>query len=358
MRKSVGRYGMKNLKTHAASPIRAISIILVGSLTLVAAAPSSPQSPNRSADRARDVGGKSSAVAATVAPVDESLNVLKRTCRPQAYDSNSELCAQWYAALAARDGARWSFHALWISGVAALISIAGLVGLLRSLSQTDRTLRLAHKERAAATRRALASDKHGNEALKIAHDANQLAAQHSQDANRPWVSLHDLQIGNVIDFVGGRAHTIREVRISFTYKTLGNLPATHCVMTGTWLADNGSDEEVAEVLDHKLAELMADSDIENKGRVILFPAMSGNGCVNEYIPGRAYRDWANRNCRIIILLFARYRFPGLEAALPAKETCFVYELIPEASPAELLSHSVCAPDAFSCRLVANKCFAT
>lgn len=53
---------------------------------------------------------------------------------------SADLCAQWRAAIAAEQSARWAFWGFAVSGIATLLSGLGLVALLRSLRQTEDSL--------------------------------------------------------------------------------------------------------------------------------------------------------------------------------------------------------------------------
>lgn len=62
----------------------------------------------------------------------------------------ADLCAQWRAALAAERSADQAERALYIAIVSAILSAMGLIGILLSLRQTDRSLREAKNANAIA----------------------------------------------------------------------------------------------------------------------------------------------------------------------------------------------------------------
>lgn len=75
---------------------------------------------------------------------------------------SADLCAQWRAAIAAENSARWTFWAFAISFAGTALSGVALIGLLLSLQQTERS-------------------------LKEAKDGNDLARQTAKRQLRPYI---------------------------------------------------------------------------------------------------------------------------------------------------------------------------
>ncbi|WP_156957020.1 hypothetical protein [Sphingomonas astaxanthinifaciens] len=69
----------------------------------------------------------------------------EKPCADGEYNNRSDLCAQWYAARAARDAADWAYWAVFWGVASLVLSVLGLVALLRSLLQTERALREARR---------------------------------------------------------------------------------------------------------------------------------------------------------------------------------------------------------------------
>lgn len=81
---------------------------------------------------------------------------------------NSELCAQWTAALAAKKDNDLLYDVNLIAAASAVLSFVSVLLVLIALRQTNASLRLAQKDRANATRRALSQSEETAEALQHA----------------------------------------------------------------------------------------------------------------------------------------------------------------------------------------------
>ena len=181
----------------------------------------------------------------------------KRTewpCLPGSDDRASDLCAQWRAADAAEESAYWAEYALYVGGASLLLSGAGLVALLRTLRQTDKSLRLAQRERATATRRAVAGAEETAAAIAQAErtatailKANEIA----RDAQRAWVSLEiePLSLKQDKGWV--------EFRIELIAKNTGLTAAENFSLRGICFIDSGVDHE--QEVERKLREKLADN---------------------------------------------------------------------------------------------------
>lgn len=125
----------------------------------------------------------------------------KSPCKGGPEDHESDLCAQWTAANAAAQSAEWAKWATYIGIGSLVLSGIGLLALLKTLSQTDKTLRIAQKERASASRRSLAAADDSEKAIKIARE-NVEAAQAAVNETRrigeaqvrAYMSFFDVQI--------------------------------------------------------------------------------------------------------------------------------------------------------------------
>lgn len=64
-------------------------------------------------------------------------------CRPGDMDHQSDRCAQWYAALAAGEAAKWSFWSFVVAAVSAALSFVGLGALIVTIRQGRDGLKIA-----------------------------------------------------------------------------------------------------------------------------------------------------------------------------------------------------------------------
>jgi hypothetical protein len=64
-------------------------------------------------------------------------------CRDREYNNRSDLCAQWYAARAARDAADWAYWALFWTAISLAVSGLGLIALLITIRQGREANRIA-----------------------------------------------------------------------------------------------------------------------------------------------------------------------------------------------------------------------
>lgn len=66
-------------------------------------------------------------------------NSYRAPCRDGEYNNQSELCAQWYAARAARDAADWAYWAIFWTVIALGLNAVGLAFLLVTIRQGHKT---------------------------------------------------------------------------------------------------------------------------------------------------------------------------------------------------------------------------
>lgn len=132
--------------------------------TLVGAAPSpSERAQAEQTQATQDLAKATEALARNVAEQAEPREtpLLERPCEADQDQRNSDLCAQWTAADAAREAARWAF---WST----LVGIAGVIGLVLNLGQ-------------------------GRAALRRARDANEIARQFADRQLRPWMLFKGIE---------------------------------------------------------------------------------------------------------------------------------------------------------------------
>lgn len=99
-------------------------------------------------------------------------------CDQPSNDTDPNLCAAVRAAVAAEEQANRAWWANLIGAIIAPLSFISIWIAAYALRQTNKSLRLAHKDRVAATRRAIANAKDTGEALRHAEaSANAAAAQ-------------------------------------------------------------------------------------------------------------------------------------------------------------------------------------
>ncbi|WP_148649423.1 hypothetical protein [Novosphingobium barchaimii] len=60
---------------------------------------------------------------------------LSESCAPGEELRTSDLCAQWFAARAAGEAARWSYWTFWLGLVSALVSAGGLIAIIATIKQ-------------------------------------------------------------------------------------------------------------------------------------------------------------------------------------------------------------------------------
>ena len=111
----------------------------------------------------------------------------RQPCRHPKGREESDLCAQWRAAVAAEQSARWTFWAFFVSALGAGISAAGLCALIYTLKQTERS-------------------------LGEARDSNEIAKK----GKRAWLSVENLELTNI--FTHPISPNLDAYRLWFTVK--------------------------------------------------------------------------------------------------------------------------------------------
>lgn len=148
----------------------------------------------------------------------------------QAKDHDTaDLCAQWRAAFAAEKSSRVAEWGNWIGGIAAIISAASVILVVLALRQTEKTLKMAQRDRATNTRRAIAS---GVEAAQAIETAKRQLAATQESANRqlrPYVGLERARIREI---------KVGEIPIAnLRLRNAGQTPATNVAVTANLAID-------------------------------------------------------------------------------------------------------------------------
>ncbi|WP_157099117.1 hypothetical protein [Novosphingobium rosa] len=119
-----------------------IVLAMVGWLTLTAEHPKTTKEYPQTDPR---VGEALSKISAALERQEKSAasSPDKNTCKGIPQDHQSDLCAQWTAANAARDAANWSEYSNYIAGLSLFVSLGGFIALILTLKQTDRAIELS-----------------------------------------------------------------------------------------------------------------------------------------------------------------------------------------------------------------------
>jgi hypothetical protein len=172
----LGQSGFQDARSR--SELKVFRLVLLVAFGLLSLAANQPERTRHSPEAHRT--GATLPVSAAPSPLTPrgviSNSPNHRPCKGNPEDYQSELCAQWTATQAAVKSAEWAELATYVAVASLVLSLIGLLALVRTLRQSDKTLRLAQKERASSTRRALASDKEAKFALGIA-ERNAITAE-------------------------------------------------------------------------------------------------------------------------------------------------------------------------------------
>ena len=195
---------------------------------------------------------------------------------------SADLCAQWRAALAAEDSARWAEAGFWVGLLGTVLSGVGLTALLFSLRQTERS-------------------------LSEARAANAIARQTALIQTRPWVSFGKVEIeitaveqasevGKAAIYYG--AH----FKVSFQLRNTGPTPAADFEYR-IEISDYASEMPTKPVF-HKLL-----SDTEDRKLGGFLPAHTDQPIHKKiFVPLSIEQD--QRLYVLGIALIARYRIQG------------------------------------------------
>ena len=176
---------------------RSIVFALVGWLSLAnAQGPSTnTEQPKAEANQLQPVKPIAPPTTEAVEPVESP--ELYRPCDQGQDARNSDLCAQWKAADAARDAANWTY---W--GV--LLGIVGTVGLFWTLYYTRKAVLAAESATKDADSALAIASRNADAAAKmakIAAETNEIARQSQLAELRPYIYVKESRIENGMVFV-------------------------------------------------------------------------------------------------------------------------------------------------------------
>lgn len=173
--------------------------------------------------------------------IDKSAPEYKTPCRNPEGKDESDLCAQWHAAEAAKEAADWAWHQLWLSAF-------GVAGLAITLWFNFRALRLAERE-SEETKGALAIARENADAAHLgaasaaraaasSSENNRIARETMQRQLRPYVYISDQTVSFRHMHSVGMTEDVADV--DFTICNFKESPAknvkfaAHAVVGGYW----------------------------------------------------------------------------------------------------------------------------
>ncbi len=162
---------------------RGIIFAIVGWLALIGA--SQPQQENKRGNPRQDVERAAAPTSDYAAYAD--MNATE--CYQADNHDAADLCAQWRAALAAEKAAEAARLGNYIGAVAALLSLGSIALVVMALKQTEKSLRLAHRDRATATRRAVAAAGEAAAALAIAREQVAISDDTAKRQLRAYITV-------------------------------------------------------------------------------------------------------------------------------------------------------------------------
>lgn len=147
--------------------LQIIAGIVVAGLLVGAAPPPNERAQAEQAQAARDLTNAVEALSRNVAEQSKAgqPSELERPCEPGQDSRGSDLCAQWKAADAAREAARWTFWSM-------LVGVAGVLGLVLNLRQ-------------------------GRAALAKAREANEIARESAERQLRAYVYVSRVEVRDI-----------------------------------------------------------------------------------------------------------------------------------------------------------------
>lgn len=137
-------------------------IIAVAGLVLLGAAPPEKRAENAQPTKAIEPPAPPQA---RYAPYPDRY---AESCYQAKDHDTADLCAQWRAATAAEEAADTAWWGNLVGAIAATLSLASVFLVVIALRQTEKSLTIAQRDRASATRRAIASEEETKVALTIA----------------------------------------------------------------------------------------------------------------------------------------------------------------------------------------------
>lgn len=137
----------------------------------------------------------------------------EQPCDRQKRNRNSDLCAQWTAADAARDAADWTYLALWLTG-------ASLVGLFVTLAFNYAAWKQARESKVDTNCALLAAEKNAGAAMKLA----EVAETNSKKELRAYLDFNGIHLEKWPDFDGIGVDEIG-MRLGVKITNYGRTPA-------------------------------------------------------------------------------------------------------------------------------------
>lgn len=186
-------------------------IALVG-LTFVIASPPHGEAQTKQSDPKESAGQIEFLVPPVAVEEGKEGPEYYTPCRQKHDDRQSDLCAQWKAADAARDSADWTKISLWVSGAGTVIAFFTLCAAA-----------------AAAIFAKHASD-HTRDGASQARRSADSAEESLIAAERPWIKV-DAKIGKNINFpLDGNGKKQGSVSVDFTLTNFGKSPALNTLI--------------------------------------------------------------------------------------------------------------------------------
>ncbi|MBW8294740.1 hypothetical protein [Sphingopyxis sp.] len=168
---------------------------------------------------------KSSAKNASVRKFGSTQNA-DRPCAPGTEDRTSDLCAQWKAADAAEEAARWSFWQMALTGLGLLLGAITMGAAIAAAVYAKRAAKAAEdavKTAETATDHAAKAAEAAIVGTKQAMEGNRIARESQIAQLRPYLYVHELNavFGHLLsyDLIADTAE------ISLTFKCYGQSPA-------------------------------------------------------------------------------------------------------------------------------------
>jgi hypothetical protein len=197
---------------------------VVGWIVLIGANQPSPAQINPYQVKGSHEIGRNPTKANEVTPESEATNTPDTGCNQGEDNRHSDLCAQWKAADAAFDAAKWA----WLQFISGIIGIALGAGTLfaaiaaafyarHAAQETKRSADAALMANANTIRAISQEREHAQEQRKI----SQAELEIMKSQNRPWIAVSAKPAGS-IEILNGTQPTIN---VTLSVENVGSLPA-------------------------------------------------------------------------------------------------------------------------------------